>query len=159
MQPTNGIEWFLAALKRYVEFSGRSRRREFWYFMLFGTLTNTFTSILDDMLGIVFFYAISTLGLALPGLAVGVRRLHDTNRSGWWYLLPIVNIVFWAQETDPSVNRFGPPSKTVAETSSAAPARPSFGMANLEQIEKLATLRDKGVLTDEEFNAKKAALL
>jgi uncharacterized membrane protein YhaH (DUF805 family) len=159
MQPGNGIEWFLAALKRYFEFSGRSRRREFWYFMLFSSLTNLVANILDGVLGITFFYVISNLGMMIPGIAVGVRRLHDTNRSGWWTLLPIVNIVFWAENSDPSENRFGACPKTAAEMQGATPAKPSFGMANLEQIEKLAALRDKGVLTEEEFKAKKAALL
>jgi uncharacterized membrane protein YhaH (DUF805 family) len=108
MQPSGGFGWFLKAIKRYAEFQGRSRRREFWYFVLFDVLINTVADILDRRLGIPFLSLVVTLVLLSPNIAVGIRRLHDTNRSGWWSLLPIVNIIFWFQDSDPSDNRFGP---------------------------------------------------
>ncbi|MGI4802371.1 MAG: DUF805 domain-containing protein, partial [Janthinobacterium lividum] len=58
---------------------------------------------------------IMNFALWLPAIAVSIRRLHDTNRSGWWSLLPIVNIVFWAQDSQYSANRFGPAPKSSTE--------------------------------------------
>ncbi|MNG31219.1 Inner membrane protein YhaH [compost metagenome] len=54
------------------------------------------------------------LALLVPGIAVGVRRMHDTDRSGWWLLLPFVNIVFLCQDSTPGANRFGPNPKGIA---------------------------------------------
>ena len=110
----NGFDWFIVAIKRYAEFEGRSRRREFWYFQLFLILAQFVAGFCDGLLHTPILGAITNLALFIPSIAVGVRRLHDTNRSGWWCLLPIVNIVFWAQDSDPSENRFGPPVKVAS---------------------------------------------
>jgi uncharacterized membrane protein YhaH (DUF805 family) len=104
----------------YVNFAGRAVPSEFWYWVLFTILVSIVTSIVDAI-WFPDFYPISPLtdlfGLAtlLPGLAVSVRRLHDTNRSGWWILLwfipligIIVLIVWWVQQGTPGPNRFGP---------------------------------------------------
>lgn len=159
MQPSNGFIWFLAALKRYAEFKGRSCRREFWYFNLFLVAANIVASNLDSAIGVPLFSLVVTFGLLVPGIAVSVRRLHDTNRSGWWALLLIINIIFYAQDSDPSENRFGPNPKSADAPRGAAPAKSTISMDNLDQIEKLAALRDKGVLTEDEFQMKKTALL
>jgi hypothetical protein len=100
-----------------------------------------------------------SLAVLLPNIGVCVRRLHDTNRSGWWALLPIVNVVFWLKDSDPSENRFGPCPKPAADMQGAASGKSANGMGSLDQIERLAALRDKGVLTEEEFQKKKLALL
>ncbi|MCB8882321.1 DUF805 domain-containing protein [Acidisoma cellulosilytica] len=159
MQPNNGFDWFLLAIKRYAEFQGRSRRREFWYFMLFHTIVSTFVSAISVGIGNRLPSGILSLALIFPYFAVCVRRLHDTNRSGWWTLLPIANIIFWAQDSDPSANRFGRCPKPASEFVGNASMGRATGFDNLEQIEKLAVLRDKGVLTEAEFQMKKAALL
>jgi uncharacterized membrane protein YhaH (DUF805 family) len=84
-------EAIAVCLKKYATFSGRASRSEYWYFALFVGLMNIGASILDTVVfGMTFedyglFYAITSLGLALPALASGWRRLHDTNRSGWWF--------------------------------------------------------------------------
>ena len=84
--------------------------------------------------------------------------MHDTNRSGWWILLPIVSLIFCAQDNVPGDNRFGASPKSFSRN--AGVIRPaSGGLDNLTQIARLAELRDKGVITDEEFQAKKAILL
>lgn len=105
--PKNGFGWFILAIKRCIEFNGRSSRSEFWYFELFSTVFNILGSGIDHIIGITFFKTILTLVFIIPSIAVSIRRLHDINRSGWWGLFPIVNIFFFIQKSDPSTNRFG----------------------------------------------------
>ena len=83
-------------LSRYVQFSGRAPRSEYWYFVLFTIIISVTANIIDAIifgLGYSILSPIASLGLFLPGLAVLVRRLHDTDRSGWWWLLALVPII------------------------------------------------------------------
>ncbi|MEM9248990.1 MAG: DUF805 domain-containing protein [Pseudomonadota bacterium] len=109
-------------LGKYATFSGRARRAEFWWFALFGLVVGIVLSILD---GIIFGYGddgtpnglISTLfslAILLPSIGVAVRRLHDKDMSGWWYLLIFVPILgflvllyFFVQKGTDGDNRFG----------------------------------------------------
>ncbi|MEO3773538.1 DUF805 domain-containing protein [Micromonospora sp. B9E7] len=120
---------FGAAIKsvfnQYVGFSGRARRSEYWWFALFTLLVSIVAAILDSALGLTFegsstgfIGLIASLALLLPGLAVAVRRLHDTDRTGWWLLIglvplvgAIVLIVFFVMDSTPGPNRFGPSPK------------------------------------------------
>jgi uncharacterized membrane protein YhaH (DUF805 family) len=160
------IEYYFDAFKRYAQFQGRARRRAFWYFTLFNVIVLTAIQLVAGILAaasgdvslstIVLVYQ---LGVFIPGLAVGVRRLHDTGRSGWWLLVPIVNIVFMAEDSAPGENAYGAPVKEVTARAVAGAQGGAASMSSLDQIERLAALRDKGILTDDEFLAKKAALL
>lgn len=93
------IEWALTPLQKYAQFSGRAPRAEYWWFYLFLLIAYIVTVLIDSMIGSSLLgpYGILTvilwLGLIVPSLAVGVRRLHDTNRTGWWILAPIVPYV------------------------------------------------------------------
>jgi uncharacterized membrane protein YhaH (DUF805 family) len=122
------MKWFLDVLKnKYATFEGRARRSEYWYFVLFYILILVALAFVDGLVGtlneeagIGLFSGLFALGTLVPGLAVAVRRLHDTNRSGWWVLIgiiPIVGdivlIVFAAQDSQPGGNRFGPNPKGV----------------------------------------------
>jgi uncharacterized membrane protein YhaH (DUF805 family) len=108
-----------AALTNYVNFSGRARRSEYWYFALFAFLVYVAAFVIDSILGTYpLFYLLAAAGLLLPGLAVGVRRLHDTNRTGWFILLgliPVVGaiilLVFFVAEGTPGDNQYGPSPK------------------------------------------------
>ena len=133
------MEWYLKVLKNYVGFSGRARRTEFWMFVLFNIIASVIASIVDRLFGwgdgslntgpIALLYSLAVL---LPSLAVGVRRLHDSNRSGWWILIGlvpfvgwIVLIVFYAQAGTVGANQFGPDPKgpeVVASTQAPAPS-------------------------------------
>ena len=123
------MNWFLMALKNYVGFSGRSRRSEYWYFTLFYLVIAIVLSVLDGILfggsvdgkGTPVLSGLFMLAMLLPSIAVGIRRLHDTDRSGWWLLIgmipilgTIVLIVFFVQDSKPGDNRFGPNPKGVA---------------------------------------------
>lgn len=118
------MNWFIAALKKYAEFSGRARRSEYWYFTLFYLLIYIGLIIVDSIVGLTgdtgvgILSALFALGMLIPSLAVSVRRLHDTDRSGWWLLiafLPIVGaivlLVFMVQDSQAGENRFGPNPK------------------------------------------------
>lgn len=97
---------------KYVDFSGRASRSEFWYFHLFCFLASFMIAIVDATSAGVFG-TIFSLFVMLPALAVGARRLHDIDKSGWWQLIsliPIVGfiilIVWFCQKSDPNTNRF-----------------------------------------------------
>lgn len=115
------MKWFMAALKKYADFSGRARRSEYWYFVLFYVLIYIFLAFMDGMVGSVsagmqigLLSGLFALIMLIPSISVGVRRLHDTGRSGWWLLLSLVPIigaivllVFAVQDSQASQNRFG----------------------------------------------------
>lgn len=98
-----GFGWYLAALKKYNVFSGRSRRKEYWLFTLFNSLMAIAAFIFDNEMGTTFVgsvYGIAQclFGLATvtPSLAVTVRRLHDVGKSGWyllWLFLPLAGAI------------------------------------------------------------------
>jgi uncharacterized membrane protein YhaH (DUF805 family) len=116
------MKYFLLALKNYAVFSGRSNRSEFWYFTLFYFIFVVLAVFLDNMLGFAFnnspygpIYMIFVLVTLLPNLAVTVRRLHDTDKSGWWILIgaipfvgPIWLLVLLIVEGTKGENKYGP---------------------------------------------------
>ena len=114
------MNWYLEVLKKYTVFNGRSRRKEYWMFFLFNVIIACVLGFIEGIVGGPgVLGAIYSLAVLIPGIAVSVRRLHDTARSGWWLLIGlvpligvIVLIVFMAQEGDPGDNPFGPNPKT-----------------------------------------------
>lgn len=109
------------AFTKYAQFSGRSRRKEFWLFYLLitiATIVLTFIDIsigsFDAVSGFGLLSGIFTLAIIVPSLAVSVRRLHDTDRSGWWLLLSIIPllgtivlVVFWCLKGTQGQNEYG----------------------------------------------------
>ena len=114
----------------YVNFEGRASRAAYWWWVLFAILASIAANIIDAIIGAPIFSLLVGLGLLLPGLSVAVRRLHDTNRSGWWILIGliplvgfIVQIVFLAQAGNFGTNKFGPDPKDAPDQIGAgAPA-------------------------------------
>jgi len=112
------VNWYLGVLKKYADFNGRARRKEFWMFFLFNLIVAIVLGVIDSMIGIPVLGLIYSLGVLLPSLAVGARRLHDTGKSGWWLLLgliPLVGlilIIFWVMDSNPGDNQYGPNPKT-----------------------------------------------
>jgi uncharacterized membrane protein YhaH (DUF805 family) len=101
-------------LENYLNFIGRASKAEFWWYYLASILLSIGTAVIDLILGTAFVNSLLSLALMLPGLAVSARRLHDTNRSGWWILLAltiigIIPLIMWyVQSSDNTENRFGP---------------------------------------------------
>lgn len=111
------MNWYIEAWKKYAVFGGRAGRQEYWYFVLFHVLAYIVLSIIAGILGKIGASLLSLYAVAvfLPGLAATVRRLHDTNRNGWWILImlipgigAIVLLVFLAQESHAIDNQYGP---------------------------------------------------
>jgi len=115
------MNWYLEVLKKYAVFSGRARRKEYWYFVLFNIIISIVLAVIDGVTGsfspeagIGLLGGIYTLAVLIPGIAVAVRRLHDTERSGWWLLIAlipligaIVLLVFMVQDSKPEQNQYG----------------------------------------------------
>jgi uncharacterized membrane protein YhaH (DUF805 family) len=100
--------------QNYIKFDGRSNRGEYWKAALLNLIISIVLSAVDGMLGIGVLGAIWSLATLVPGIAIGVRRLHDIDKSGWWMLLaliPIVGIiiliVWFAKAPENAPNRFG----------------------------------------------------
>lgn len=123
------IDYMKLALSRYADFSGRSRRMEYWMFFLLNIGVSIVATILDGILGMSGMIAgaygplsvIAMLGLLVPGIAVAIRRLHDQDKSGWWLLLAFIPIlgglvllVFMFLEGTKGDNQYGPDPKAGA---------------------------------------------
>jgi uncharacterized membrane protein YhaH (DUF805 family) len=108
------VEAIQSGFSNYVNFSGRAVRSEYWYWVLFAIIGAIVAEIIDYILGITAVYPLFGLAIFLPGIAVGVRRLHDLDRSGWWLLLSliplvggIILIVWFCSRGTIGPNRFG----------------------------------------------------
>jgi len=86
--------------KKYASFTGRASRREYWYFFLFYFIVEIFTS----RMGVIGLLV--DLGIWIPLAAAAVRRLHDAGKSGWWIILPLVNLVFLTYPAQTENNRY-----------------------------------------------------
>ncbi|MYM64891.1 DUF805 domain-containing protein [Pseudomaricurvus sp. HS19] len=116
------MDWYFEVLKKYATFSGRARRKEYWMFYLFNNIMAISLIVIETMLGgpgaIGMLYILGTI---IPSLAVAVRRLHDTDRSGWWLLIsivpligPLVVFIFTVLDSSPGQNNYGAYPKEVA---------------------------------------------
>lgn len=92
--------WYLNVLKKYADFNGRARRKEYWMFMLFHMIFVIVAISLDFILSIAIegiaygsFYSLYAPALLIPGLAVTVRRLHDVGKSGWIILIALIPLI------------------------------------------------------------------
>lgn len=115
------MKYYLQALSNYANFTGRARRREYWMFILFNVLFSFAAFSIDILMGMAVpelgfgaIYILYALAVFIPGLAVTVRRLHDTGKSGWMYfisLIPIIGgiwlLVLLATEGDRGANQYG----------------------------------------------------
>ena len=115
------MNWYLDVLKKYAVFDGRARRMEFWMFTLFSFIIAVVLSCIEYALGIFGLSALYSLAVLLPTIGVSIRRLHDTDRSGWWLLIAliplvgfIVLLVFYFMEGTSGDNRFGADPKAAA---------------------------------------------
>ena len=122
------MNWYLEVLKKYAVFTGRARRKEYWYFVLFNVIISIILAFVDEMtgsfsaeFGMGLLGGIYSLAVFIPGLAVSVRRLHDTSRSGWWLLIifiPVIGaiaiLIFMVQDSKRGANQYGANPKEAA---------------------------------------------
>jgi uncharacterized membrane protein YhaH (DUF805 family) len=112
------MEWYLKVVKNYVGFQGRARRKEYWMFFLFNLIIGLVIGFVEGLLNLSqVLSTLYSLAILLPSLAVGVRRLHDTGRSGLWLLIGlipliglIVLLVFFCEDSK-GENQYGPNPK------------------------------------------------
>ena len=122
------MNWYLEVLKKYAVFDGRARRKEYWYFCLFNALIGIAIAAVTGVLGSIahteslsLLNGLYSLVILIPGIAVTVRRLHDTDRSGWWILIilvpligAIVLLVFTVLDSTPGENQYGANPKEIS---------------------------------------------
>jgi uncharacterized membrane protein YhaH (DUF805 family) len=126
------MKWYFTVLKKYAVFAGRARRKEYWMFQLFSCLIIAVLLAIDALTGMKkggglgLLSSLYVLAVLLPSLAVLVRRLHDTDRSGWWFFIgliplvgPIILLIFTVQDGQAGENRYGPNPKTALSGSTA----------------------------------------
>ena len=110
------IEAIKTCFQKYVDFDGRATRSEYWWFILFYIVAYIGLAVVDAMLTGGLLIMVFALGMLIPNITVGVRRMHDIDKSGWWLLIGIIPLVglvliyFLAKKGTPGPNRFGPPA-------------------------------------------------
>ena len=129
------MHWLTGPISKYVVWKGRATRAEYWYFILFAALINVGLTMVDLAVGTFdeetgqgLISGLFGLFIALPSLAVFVRRLHDTGRSGWWFwvlLVPLVGVivilVFFCTDSQQETNQYGPNPRNIGDTGSGSP--------------------------------------
>lgn len=125
------MNYYIAVLKKYAVFSGRAQRAEYWYFVLFNFIVSFALSFVVGLISdkLSFVSTLYSLAVLVPSLAVGVRRLHDIGKSGWWILIGLIPVVGWiiaivwaCTDSQAGDNAYGPNPKGV--TAPAAPVTP-----------------------------------
>lgn len=127
------MNYYTDVLKKYAVFTGRATRKEYWMFFLINLVISIVLGLIErNVLGMQSapISSLYSLAVLLPSIGVGIRRLHDTNRSGWWLLIAlvplvgaIVLIVFLATDSLPGENQYGPNPKGMASTPMAPAAK------------------------------------
>ncbi|MUH35840.1 DUF805 domain-containing protein, partial [Zobellia amurskyensis] len=104
------MNWYLKVLQNYAGFEGRARRKEYWMFFLFNMLISyglQIVAIVVEVPALLFLSIIYSLGVLIPGIAVGVRRMHDVGKSGWFLLVPIYNLILACTDSEEGENKYG----------------------------------------------------
>ena len=124
------MNWYIEAIKNYANFAGRARRVEFWMFVLVNLLIKIGFEVImmltvrgkPSIVGAVFSVVgvMYMLFILIPSISVTVRRLHDTDRSGWWILIPLIPLIFCCEDGQRGINEWGPNPK---EESQRVPSR------------------------------------
>ncbi|HEY5368933.1 MAG TPA: DUF805 domain-containing protein [Hanamia sp.] len=132
------MNYYLQGLRNYATFTGRARRSEYWYFVLFSFIFSIVASLLDRLIGDTFtmnlatgptslgygyIYLLYSLAVLIPSLAVGVRRLHDVGKSGWFFfivLIPLIGaiwiLILFFTDSQVGPNKYGPNPKGIGNT-------------------------------------------
>jgi len=106
------MSYYLKVLTNYVGFTGRARRSEYWYFYLFNMIIAVVLAFIGLALDSNILSNIYSFAIFLPSLAVGIRRMHDVDKSGWFLLIPIYNLVLACTEGTSGDNQYGADPKS-----------------------------------------------
>lgn len=112
------MNWYLKVLKQYADFSGRARRKEYWMFVLINILITygiIFISIGFEIPELSILNSIYSFAVLVPSIAVGVRRMHDVGKSGWYLLIPIYSLILACTDSEAGSNKWGPNPKSDTE--------------------------------------------
>jgi uncharacterized membrane protein YhaH (DUF805 family) len=101
------MNYYLKVLQNYATFSGRARRSEYWYFFLFNVTISLVLGFVGRVVEAPIISSIYSLAVLIPGIAVGVRRMHDVGKSGWFLLIPIYNFILAVTDGDTGNNEYG----------------------------------------------------
>jgi uncharacterized membrane protein YhaH (DUF805 family) len=101
------MKYYLKVLENYATFSGRARRSEYWYFLLFNVIIAIVLGFIGGLMGTTVLSNIYSLAVIIPGIAVGVRRMHDVGKSGWFLLIPIYNLILACTDGVNGDNEYG----------------------------------------------------
>lgn len=108
------MNYIVKVLQNYANFKGRARRSEYWYFFLFTFIISIALSAVGFMIGNTYLANLFSLAVLVPSLAVGVRRMHDVGKSGWYLLIPIYNLILACTEGEKQANVYGEDPKLIA---------------------------------------------
>ncbi len=104
------MNWYLKVLKQYVDFNGRARRKEYWMFALINMIISYGIIGIGAALelpSLAMISSVYSLAVLLPSIAVGVRRMHDVGKSGWFLLIPFYNFYLSVIDSTPGPNEYG----------------------------------------------------
>ena len=140
-----------SCFNKYGTFEGRASRSEYWFFFLFSTGGGFLISFVHPAA-----YAIFVLVTLIPLVAVGCRRIHDINKSGWLQLIPIYNIILWIEDSSS-----GTPQRSSSQSRNySEPRRSRSGKSDLtDELEELQQLYEDGTLSEAQFKKAKNKLL
>lgn len=111
------IEWYKKVVfENYLNFDGRARRSEYWWFFLMNLIISITLFIIGFMIEFPFLRLVYSIAVLIPSIAVVVRRMHDIGKSGWYIIIPIYNIVLLATEGDYGENEYGEDPKNNIDT-------------------------------------------
>jgi uncharacterized membrane protein YhaH (DUF805 family) len=108
------MNYYLKVLQNYATFSGRARRKEYWMFVLFNFIFSLILGIVGGLTKISIISNIYSLAVLIPAIAVGVRRMHDVGKSGWFLLIPIYNFILTCTDGVKGDNEYGADPKAEA---------------------------------------------
>ncbi len=123
------MDWYLMVLRKYAVFDGRARRKEYWMFVLFNFIISFGLGFIEGIAGfnvgsnesvLANIYQIAVL---IPSIAVGIRRMHDIGKCGWFILIPIYNIILFATDGDEGDNQYGADPKAEDTPGMGTPPR------------------------------------
>ena len=109
------VNAWLKMLANFMDFKGRTSKSDFWWAVLGSIIVGIVVGLIAKLLGPVgtILNLLISLALAVPEIAMGVRRMHDTGKPGWWVIVPIANIIFAVKNGDEDDNQYGPNPKYV----------------------------------------------